>query len=268
METIKNSNIFNALQDLYAGLQRHELWLALGWLDVLSKYRRAGLGTFWISANMAIVSLVLGYLYSTIMQRSIQEYIPYLTIGYIVWNLISALITQGAHAFVASSAAMKEIPNPPTVYVYRVVWRNIIIFSYSLIVYALMLIAFQINPFPAIFLAIPGFILFVLNGIWVGLLLGLINAKFRDMHHMLNNIIRLVFFVTPVIWYPNLAQGVRGLFVTLNPFYYFIEILRAPLLGSYPDTKIWVVTIAITVIGWGITLPVYARWRSKIPFWV
>lgn len=268
METIKNSNIFNALQDLYAGLQRHELWLTLGWFDVLSKYRRAGLGTFWISADMAIVSLMLGYLYSSIMQRPLQEYIPYLTIGFIVWKMLSALITEGAHCFVASSAAMKEIPNPPPVYVYRVVWKNIIIFSYSLIVYGLMLLAFQINPFPALFLAIPGFILIVLNGIWVGLLLGLINAKFRDIHHMLNNMIRLIFFVTPVIWYPNLAQGTRGLFVTLNPFYYFIEILRAPMLGTYPGTQFWIVTLVITLLGWTVTLPVYAQWRIKIPFWV
>jgi len=268
METIKNNNIFNALQDIYAGFQRHELWLALGWLDVLSKYRRAGLGTFWISANMAIVSLVLGYLYSTIMQRPIQEYIPYLTVGFIVWNLLSALITEGAQAFVASSAAMKEIPNPPPVYVYRVVWRNIIIFSYNLIVYVLLILAFQINPFPTIFLAIPAFMLIVLNGIWIGLLLGLINAKFRDMFHMLNNIIRLTFFVTPVLWYPELAQGIRGLFVSLNPFYYFIEILRAPLLGSYPSIQIWLVTFAITLLGWTITIPIYARWRTKIPYWV
>ncbi|MCA9007927.1 MAG: ABC transporter permease, partial [Planctomycetaceae bacterium] len=219
-------------------------------------------------ANMAIVSLVLGYLYSTIMQRPVQQYIPYLAVGFIAWNLLSSLITEGTQAFIASSAAMKEIPNPPPVYVYRVIWRNIIIFSYNLIVYVLVALVFQINPFPAIFLAIPGFILIVLNGTWVGLLLGLINAKFRDIHHLLNNIIRLVFFVTPVIWYPNLAQGVRGLFVTLNPFYYFIEILRAPLLGSYPGTQVWLVTFVITLLGWAITLPVYARWRAKIPFWV
>lgn len=217
---------------------------------------------------MGIVAGVMGYLYSSIMQRPVSEYIPHLTVGFIAWNLISSLIIEGTQSFVSSSAAIKEIPVPISVHIFRIIWRNILIFGHNIVIYLLLLLVFQTSPFPAVLLALPALALFLINGMWIGLLFGLINARFRDFSQLVNNGMRLMFFVTPVIWYGELATGFREAFVYLNPFYYFIEILRAPMLGSFPSTKIWGVVIAITVVGWMVTLPVYARWRQQIAYWV
>jgi len=257
-----------ALRDIYIALQRHELWLTLGWRDVLSRYRRSWFGSLWITLSMAIVAGVMGSLYSAIMQRPASEYIPYLTVGFIVWNMLSALITEGTQAFVSNAAAIKEIPVPYSVYIFRIIWRNLIIFAHNLVVYLLLLLIFQISPFPAIFLALPALALIILNGMWIGLLFGLLNARFRDFSQLVNNAMRLVFFVTPIIWYAELATGFRIIFVHLNPFYYFIEILRAPMLGSFPSSQVWTVAIAITAAGWIVALPIYARWRQQIAYWV
>jgi ABC-type polysaccharide/polyol phosphate export permease len=262
------NNLKGALRDIYVAVLRYELWLTLGWRDVLSRYRRSWLGSLWITLSMAIVAGVMGSLYSAIMQRPASEYIPYLTAGFITWNLLSSLIIEGTQSFVSNSAAIKEIPVPNSVYIFRLIWRNILIFGHNIVVYLLLLLLFQISPFPAVLLALPALALILLNGIWIGLLFGLINARFRDFSQFVNNSMRLLFFITPVIWYGELATGLRGAFVHLNPFYYFIEILRAPMLGLFPSIQIWVVAIAITAAGWMVTLPVYARWRRQIAYWV
>jgi ABC-type polysaccharide/polyol phosphate export permease len=262
------NNLKSALRDIYVALRRHELWLTLGWRDILSKYRRSWLGSLWITLSMAIVASVMGYLYSSIMQRPASEYIPYLTLGFITWNLLSSLITEGTQSFVSNSAAIKEMPVPNSVYIFRLIWRNILIFGHNIVVYLLLLLLFRISPFPAILLSLPALAIILLNGMWIGLLLGLINARFRDFSQLVNTSMRLLFFVTPVIWYKELVTGLRGSFVLLNPFYYFIEILRAPMLGLFPSSQIWAVAIAITVAGWMVTLPVYARWRRQIAYWI
>ena len=77
----------------------------------------------------------------------------------------------------------------------------------------------------------------MLNGIWVALLLGLINVRYRDLGQLIPNAMRLAFFVTPILWYPDSVTGIRTIFVDFNPFYYFIELLRAPLLGQAPTSS-------------------------------
>jgi ABC-type polysaccharide/polyol phosphate export permease len=257
-----------ALRDVREGWRWHELWLTLGWRDVRLRYRRSRLGPLWISLNMAFVAGIMGMLYSAIMQRSPHEYIPYLTTGFIAWNLLSSLVNDGRESFVANAGAIREIPVPASVYIYRLLWRNLLIFGHNAIVYLILLLVFQLNPFPALFLVIPGMALILLNGMWSGLLLGLINARFRDFGQLIPNAMRLIFFVTPVLWYSQSATGIRAAFVYLNPMYYFIEIMRAPLLGQAPSQLVWMVVLGITLVGWLITLPIFAYCRRQIAFWV
>jgi ABC-2 type transport system permease protein/lipopolysaccharide transport system permease protein len=266
--SVKGSDLAGAFLDIRDGWQRRELWLTLGWRDILSRYRRSWLGPFWIILSMGILAGVMGTLYSAIMLRPFDEYIPYLLVGFVCWGLFSALITEGCQAFTGNAAAIQEIPIPNSVYVYRLVWRNLLVLAHNIITYIVFLLVFQISPFPAVFFAVPGLVLILLNGMWIGLVFGIINARFRDFSQLINNLMRLFFFVTPIIWHAESATGFRRAFVSLNPFYYFVEILRAPLLGEVPGQFVWEVVLAITLIGWLGTLPIYARWRLQITYWV
>jgi ABC-type polysaccharide/polyol phosphate export permease len=264
----KGFGIGEAWRDIREGWHWHELWLTLGWRDVSLRYRRSRLGPIWISVNMAFVAGIMGSLYSAILNRSPHDYIPYLAAGFMTWNFLSMLVSDGKDVFVGNAAAIREIPVPKSVFVYRLLWRNALIFAHNAVVYAVILMIFRIWPFPAAFALLPALALFLLNGVWVGLLLGLINVRFRDFGQVIPSAIRLMFFVTPVLWYEQTASGLRALFVYFNPLYYFVELLRAPLLGQVPSPLIWGVVLAITFLGWGITLPIYARWRQQIAFWI
>jgi ABC-2 type transport system permease protein/lipopolysaccharide transport system permease protein len=264
----KGLGLAGALRDIRDGWRWRELWMTLGWRDILLRHRRSRLGPFWISISMAFIAAAMGTLYSGIMQRPAHEYIPYLVAGFAVWNLLLSLVNEGREAFVGNAGAIREIAVPNSVYVYRLLWKNILVFGYSLIVYVAVLLIFRVWPFPEVLLVLPALALVLANGLWVGLLLGLVNARFRDFGQLIPNAMRLAFFVTPVLWFPESAQGFRAYFVHFNPMYYFIEILRAPLLGEMPGELVWAVVLGFTVVGWGITLPVYARWRRQIAFWI
>jgi ABC-type polysaccharide/polyol phosphate export permease len=264
----KGSKLVDAWREVCEGWRWHELWLTLGWRDVLSRHRQTRLGPLWISVSMAFVAFGMGTLYSGIMGQPIHDYIPYLVAGFTTWNFLSAVVNEGKDAFVANASAIREIPVPSTVYVYRLLWKNILIFGYNAVVFVIVLLIFRVWPFPAIFLAIPALALILLNGIWIGMLLGLINARFRDIGQLIPNAMRLIFFVTPVLWHAESAAGARMIFVHFNPAYYFVEILRAPLLGEVPNPLVWAVVLGTTILGWAIALPVYASWRRQIALWI
>ena len=66
---------------------------------------------------------------------------------------------------------------------------------------------------------------------------------------VIENLTRLLFFVTPVFWSPEMVPGHKRFIIDFNPFYYFIEVVRSPLLGKAPETQVYVVVLAITAVG-------------------
>ena len=116
-------------------------------------------------------------------------------------------------------------------------------------------------------LTVPAVFVLLLNGFWMALLLGMLSARFRDIPLVLANAVQVLFFVTPVIWTPNMLPG-RALILDLNPFYHLIEILRAPLLGSAPTAENWVAVIVITITGWAAALWFFSAYRWRLAYWV
>jgi ABC-2 type transport system permease protein/lipopolysaccharide transport system permease protein len=76
-----------------------------------------------------------------------------------------------------------------------------------------------------------------------------------------------MFFMTPIIWKPDMLPG-RALILHLNPFYYLVEVIRAPLLGHVPDARVWIGVLLITVAGWGVALLFYTVYRWRLAYWV
>jgi ABC-type polysaccharide/polyol phosphate export permease len=57
-------------------------------------------------------------------------------------------------------------------------------------------------------------------------------------------------------------------FVELNPLYHLIDIVRAPLLSTVPSATTWLCTVGLAVIGWSVTLVLFARFRRRVAFWL
>ena len=60
-------------------------------------------------------------------------------------------------------------------------------------------------------------VLLCLNGIWLGMLLDAVAARFRDVPPIIASIVRVAFFVTPIIWMPALLSQRAVLLLNLNP---------------------------------------------------
>ena len=53
-----------------------------------------------------------------------------------------------------------------------------------------------------------------------------------------------------------------------NPLYHLIVIVRDPLLGKAPETLHWVVVVALTLLGWALTIHVMGKFRHRIVYWL
>src|ERR1700737_24241 len=112
-------NVAIAWSDVTSGLLLSPLWLTLGWNDILQRYRRSVLGPFWLTASMAIMVIALGVLYAELFKTPVNDLLPYLCVGLLVWNLLSSFLIEGGVLFAGSESYIKQVKLPYSVYVYR-----------------------------------------------------------------------------------------------------------------------------------------------------
>ena len=260
-------NFAKAVNDIRDGWARRALWSTMGLQDIRHRYRRSVIGPFWLTISMGVMVAALGLLYGAIFGQQLDDYLPYVASGFVCWGLISTLILDGTNAFIASEGLIKQLAAPLSVHVYTVVWRTLLIFLHNVWIYFAVAIWFGKVPGFAILLVIPAVAILLLNGVWMGLLLGLLSTRFRDVPQIVASAVQVTFFLTPVIWRPEMLQG-RALILDLNPFYYLVELIRAPLVGQIPAFQIMVGAAAITIGGWFLALVFYTTYRWRLAYWV
>ena len=253
--------------DIMMGISAWRIWGTLGWHDIRQRYRRSVLGPFWFTLSTAIMVVVLGMLYATLLKQEVTTYLPFLAVSLVVWQYIGSVTNEGCNAFIASAYLIKQIRLPLTIHVCRLVWRNFIILLHSLPVVILMLVAFE-NSVGIEFVLVPfALMVLMLHGIWMGVVLGVLCARFRDIPPIVTNLVQVAFFFTPVMWMPEILED-RAWIAHYNPFYHLIEIVRAPLLDRPVYLESWVWSIGLLGVGFMFAQYLMRRARNRVPYWL
>ncbi|MGI8798964.1 MAG: galactan export ABC transporter permease subunit Wzm/RfbD [Pseudonocardia sp.] len=262
-----------AFADLADGWRQRPLWGYLGWQDIKQRYRRSVLGPLWISISMAVIAVALGVLYGALFQQPIEEFLPYLATGLLIWNFISGCILDGSEVFIDNEGLIKHLAAPLSVHIYRLIWRQAIFFAHNFVIWVILFLIFRWQLDWTFLLVIPAILLLVINGTWLALVVGIVSTRFRDIPPVIAALTQLLFFVTPIVWNydifaanPDVAERAR--LAELNPVMHFVEIVRRPLLGDPEVLRHWIVAIAITLVGWGVALLFMRNYRARVAYWV
>ena len=257
-------------EDLLNGLNRHDLWGRIGFMEIKRRYRRTVIGPFWSTISLAVFIAVMGTVGVGLWKQAPAEYIPFLASGMMVWLLISTMITESCTLFINSQHLFSRMRMDYSILAYALVWRNLLGFLHNLAAYLLVAAIFATGVFSTSLLWIfPGLFLIAINAVWVALLLGMACVRFRDVQQLIVTLLQISLFVTPVFWPPQLLTGMtRYTFVDFNPLYSFIDVVRTPLLGKPPMLSSYVIILAVTVTGWLATFRLFSLFRKRIAFWV
>jgi ABC-type polysaccharide/polyol phosphate export permease len=244
------------------------MWLLLGMNDIRQRYQRSRVGQFWITLSMVVNIAALGLVYSYLFRMSIKEYLPSLAMGIVVWALISAMVTDACGVFTSAESFLRQVPMPKSIFVHRMLVRNLVTFAHNIVIAPLIYLAFGILPGWRILLVPIGLVIVTVNGFWIGLLVGTLCARFRDLPQMVASLMQIAFFVTPVMWKPQQLPREVSWVVDLNPFASLLSLIRDPLLGRMPGISAYVMGVGMMLAGFGIAIPFFARFRARIVYWL
>jgi ABC-type polysaccharide/polyol phosphate export permease len=257
-----------AKADLFQGILRWRIWWLLGIGDIRQRYSRSRFGQFWITLSTAIFVVAIGLMYALIFKQPIREFLPYVAVNIIIWTLIAGIINESATIFTQSESFLRQEALPKTLFVMRLLVRNIMSFAHNVIIIPLVFLAMGRWPSGTWLLAPVGLFLILVAGFFMALLLGVLCTRFRDMPQIVQNFVQIAFFLTPVMWPANTLRSGLSNVVLFNPFAAFLHVAAEPLLGAVPSGATYLLTGLTIAILAALSLPLFARFRARIVYWL
>ena len=261
------SNRHMAIFDVIEGLKKPQLWWHFAIHDIKQRYKRSTIGPFWLTLSMGIFVTALGIIFSQIFNQPIEKFLPYVAAGLIFWSFISAILNDSGSVFQSSESYLKNVPMPVSVHYYRMLARNFIILIHNIIILIFVFPLFDVNWTFSVLLVIPGFLLVFLLSAVLGSIIAVFSARYRDVPQIVNSVIQVIFFVTPIFWSTE-SLPTRPSFIQLNPIFHMIELVRAPLLGSEPELLSWIVVLCSLFCTIPVAFWLYRAFWFRIPYWV
>ena len=256
--------------DVREGARLYRLVWTLACSDIKLRYRGSLIGPFWLTLSTAIQIGAMAFLYADLFHTDIHTYIPFLAVSIVLWNFISSLTSDGCTCFSAYDSLIKGTRMPFTVHAVRSVIRNTIILLHNLVV---IVAVFVLMGKPLNFYslaAIPGFMLWLVDGVAISFLLGTLCARFRDIPQIVAAGMQVAFFMTPVMWQAAILRGHSGTenIILYNPFVYILDLVRNPLLNEPLSALFVMKALLVSGVLVLVSFVSFARFRGRISFWV
>jgi len=168
--------------------------------DLKARYRGSVLGFMWSMLNPFLMMLVYWLVFSIYLRNSMANYHVYLFCGLLPWLWFSASLLEGCNSIIAGANLVKKVMFPAEILPLVVIISNLIHFFLGLPILAAFLIIYRIAP-GANLLALP--LILIVQFIFtfaLMLLLSALSVHLRDIQQILNNLVTLWFFMTPIVY--------------------------------------------------------------------
>jgi lipopolysaccharide transport system permease protein len=262
------TDFISAWIDIRQAIINKSTWVILGLSELQHRYRRSAIGPFWVTLSMGIQTLVTGVLLAYLFNQEVNRFLPFISISLILWTLFSSVLNEGAVCFTGMSGIILQVNRPLFSYLLLIVWRNILVFLHTIFIFLIAAFYFKIYPTSSYLLIPLGLFLFIVNISWMALLCGIISARFRDMPPIIQNILNVLVWLTPIYYSTTQVGNTTKMIISFNPVTYIFEVARGPFLNSPPSFNVWLIAFFVALIGWILTLTIYANFRNRIPYWL
>ena len=261
------NTIADGTADLIAAWNRRQLAIYFAWSETLARYRRSTLGPIWLVLGTAVGVVGMGFIWSILLNQDMQSFIPSITVGLVVWQFISGVVTDSAGMFVRNATMLVNIRMPVYLITFQAFGRHLINLLHNLVVVLAVFIIFpHYNSWTSL-LAVPGLLLVSINLVAIMQVVGIIGARFRDIEPLILAFFPILFFLSPVIYRPG-QLGAAEAIMTFNPISHYIRVIRDPMLGVIPSLENYVVVLVMTAVTVLLSLWVTGSRAYRLPYWM
>jgi len=255
-----NRGLRGTFRQLGEILAHRELLLLLVRRDLKSRYKDSVLGFLWTLVRpltqLLIYYIALGKFLGA--ARGIPDFAVYIFTGLTVWSLFSEIIAGGTASVVGNSGLLKKIYLPREVFPIASVGAALFNFVMQMVVLLAATLVLEQFPFGTnLFYFLPALLVVVTFGTALALLLSALNVYLRDVQYLVEVILLIMFWASPIVYPWHTVSRVLGPSILLDVYtdnpvtLAVLGFQRAFWAGagaaSYPDDLFWRMWVAVLV---------------------
>lgn len=242
------------------------LWLSK--TELKSRYNRTTLGPFWSTLILITTVFTIGPLYSYLFASQDESYIVNLALGLYVWYFISNSINDGTVSFVTSSQLYK-IKNLGTAFPsLKSVILNFFISMHQITGLILIFCIFDISLLVKIPLIIVFMFVFIFLIFPLVYFISLISLKLRDITYIVNSLLNVLFFLSPIIWTKDFLPENKLIFVDINPIYHILNLIREIVINFNFESDSFFIICTISFILWVLAISAKKYFKENFLYWL
>lgn len=224
--------------------------------EIRGKYKGSFLGVLWSFVNPLLMTLVYAIVFPFILRNGPDHYVTFIVLGIIPWNFFTTAMSLGTVTVLANAPIIKKVYFPREILPISVATSALINFFISVPIMIVFVICSGIGLTPLVLLlpliAIVQYI-FVLGIIFIT---SAVNVYVRDAEYIVNFIISMLFYATPILYSPELF-GDKAWILKLNPLTTIITSYRDILYyGTLPNMEslsiVFAGSLGLLFIGYNI----------------
>ena len=205
----------------------------MAFFEIKLRYKKTLLGPIWLTITTGILILVLNIIFTNFSNMG-TGYILNVAIGIISWIFVSSFIIESNSIFENNKGIMLQIKIPAIFFLYKSLLLNIIIFFHNLLLIPVIILIFDIKIEINILLLLYSFLCLIILTFFLVLINSIISLRFKDFGNMVNSILQISYFATPIIWSPHQISNEKLLgILKINPFYHIIENFKIGFILNY-----------------------------------
>jgi homopolymeric O-antigen transport system permease protein len=233
-EALRTGRPVVAAWAMVADLVRHRsLVLALLVRQLQARYRGSILGFVWTFLNPLLLMAVYALVFRYFMRIAVPNYALFLLAGLLPWTWFGSSLTEGTNSIVGGSSLVTKSLFPTEILPTVVVLSNMVNFVLSIPLLLVASALYGIPPNPLLWLAIvPVVVLELVFTTGLVLALSALNVHYRDVQHVVANVLLLWFFLTPIVYsVDQVPEWLRAFFLA-NPLALMVESYQSIFVSS------------------------------------
>jgi lipopolysaccharide transport system permease protein len=123
---------------------------------------------------------------------------------------------------------------------------------------------------PALISLVPSLALFFILAWSLAVCMGVLNVLFQDIQHLIQVLLQVVFYVTPIMYPANVLRE-RGLnwVLVFNPISAYLELIRAPIIqAQWPALSVYAAALLTALVAAGMACLLLMRFERKMIFYL
>jgi ABC-2 type transport system permease protein len=223
------SGTFGSLADIWR--RRELLWL-LTRREVTARYKDSSLGVVWSLfrplAQLLIYYFAIGVILG--VARSVPDFAIFVFVGLTMWGLFAEILSLSTTSIVNNSGIVKKVYLPREVFPLSAVGSALFNFGVQLVILVVATIVLGAAPLSGDLVYAPlAFLVILVFGTAIGLILAALNVYFRDVQHIIEVVLIILFWASPIV--------------------YSYTFVHAELAGSWLETLYLSNPVTIAIIG-------------------